>query len=279
VTDVTSALARAAWGSLETLHVVGFFAPEVQQAYDRFDVRTPRAGYFAARSSPLGEASPELVTATFYVFSPALVARSVPDVWRVADPQQWADARAGGVSAALHRVLGSPDVTEAVELARTATQGLGPAGHPLYAAWSTVDWPADPLMQLWHAGLLVREHRGDGHMSTLLAAGLDPVESLVTGGLASDSTEFVRTTRGWTDEQWAAGVQRCRDRGLVDDQGLTAAGEALRRQVEATTDDLGRAGWAHLGADGTQRLVDLVRPLRAQLLDSGLLPDWIRSRG
>ena len=116
-------------------------------------------------------------------------------------------------------------------------------------------------------------------MSALLTAGLDPVESLVTGGLASDSTEFVRTTRGWTEEQWAAGVQRCRDRGLVDDQGLTAAGEALRRQVEVTTDDLGRAGWAHLGAEGTQCLVDLVRPLRQQLLDSGLLPDWIRSRG
>ena len=123
MTDVTSALARAAWGSLETLHVVGFFAPEVQEAYDQFPVRTPRAGYFAARSSPLGEASPQLVTATFYVFSPALVARSVPDVWRVAAPQQWADARAGGVSAALHRVLGSPDVAEAVVLA-------GPDGDP-----------------------------------------------------------------------------------------------------------------------------------------------------
>jgi hypothetical protein len=33
VTDVTPTLARAAWGSLETVHVATFFAPDVQQAY------------------------------------------------------------------------------------------------------------------------------------------------------------------------------------------------------------------------------------------------------
>ena len=44
VPGMTPRLARAAWGSLETLHVVGFFAPEVQQAYDRFDVAATRAG-------------------------------------------------------------------------------------------------------------------------------------------------------------------------------------------------------------------------------------------
>ena len=44
-------LSRKAWGDLETLHVVAFFAPEVQQRYDRFGVPATRAGYFAARSS------------------------------------------------------------------------------------------------------------------------------------------------------------------------------------------------------------------------------------
>ena len=54
VTEVTPTLARAAWGSLETVHVTGFFAPEVQQAYDRFDVPATRAGYFAARAAAFG---------------------------------------------------------------------------------------------------------------------------------------------------------------------------------------------------------------------------------
>ena len=279
MTEMTPQLARRAWGSLETVHVVGFFAPEVQEACDRLGVSAPRAGYFAARSSALGTPGPALVVATFYVFSPDLVAGAVPAVWEAAPPERWAAARVDGVSAALHRVLGHPDVEEAVALAREACAGLTAAGRPLYAAWSGAHWPEDPLLQLWHAGLLLREHRGDGHVTALMAAGLDPVEALVTGGLASDSTDFVRTTRGWTDAEWDAGVQRCRDRGLVDDGGLTAAGQALRREVEETTDVLAVPGWAHLGAEGAQRLVALLAPLRQQLFDSGLLPGWIRSRG
>jgi hypothetical protein len=165
------------------------------------------------------------------------------------------------------------------DLDREACAGLTPAGRPVYAAWSAQPWPEDPLLQLWHAGLLLREHRGDGHVTALLSAGLDPVEALVTGGLASDSTEFVRTTRGWTDEEWAAGVERLRARGLVDNDGLTQAGRDLRDDVETVTDFLAVEGWAHLGEDGIGRLVELVTPLREQVLASGVLPDWIRSRG
>ncbi|MGY1636718.1 hypothetical protein ACI78V_08695 [Geodermatophilus sp. SYSU D00742] len=276
---VTPQLARAAWGALETVHVVGFFAPEVQAAYDEFGVSATRAGYFAARASALGPVEPAVVVATFYVFSPDLVAGAVPAVWAAGTPEQWAAARGRGVSAALHRVLGEADVGEALALAREACGGLAAAGRPLYAAWSGIDWPDDPLLQLWHAGLLLREHRGDGHVTALMAAGLDPVEALVTGGLASDSLDFVRSTRGWTDAQWAAGVDRCRARGLVDEGGLTAAGRALRQEVEAMTDVLALPGWAHLGAVGAQRLVELMAPVRQRLFDSGLLPGWIRSRG
>ncbi|KQS68491.1 hypothetical protein [Modestobacter sp. Leaf380] len=276
---VTPALARRAWGTLETLHVTGFFAPQVQAAYDRFGVTATRAGYFAARGSAFGPCGPELVTATFYVFSPALVAGAVPVVWEAGTPQQWAAARREGVAALLHDTLGEPDVAEAVDLAREAVAGLPLAGRPLYGAWSAVEWPEDPLLQLWHAGLLLREHRGDGHVTALQSAGLDPVEALVTGGLASDSTEFVRTTRGWTDAEWTAGVERLRARGLVDDTGLTDAGRALRDDVETVTDFLAVDGWAHLGAQRTGRLVELVTPLRQRVLDAGVLPDWIRSRG
>ena len=278
---VTPQLARRAWGALETLHVVAYFAPEVQQAYDAFGVRATRAGYFAARAAPLGPVDAPVVVANFAVFAPRLVAGAVPAVWRAGAPEQWAAARDAGVAAALGRVLGDPDVGEAVELAREVCAGLRAHGRPMFAAWSSWPEPAAPLLQLVHAGQLVREHRGDGHVSAWLAAGLDPVEALLTGGLASNSVEFVRTTRGWTDEEWRAGVHRLRQRGLVSPDGsaLTERGTALRQQIEATTDELAVEGWAHLGTAGTRRLIDLVRPLRQRVLDSGLLPDWIRARG
>lgn len=276
---VTPALARRAWGTLETLHVTGFFAPEVNSAYDRFGVPATRAGYFAARASAFGPCRPELVVATFYVFAPQLVHAAVPAVWDAAAPEEWAAARRQGVATRLHEVLGEPDVAEAVDLAREACAGLTPAGRPIFAAWSAVEWPEDPLLQLWHAGLLLREHRGDGHVTALQSSGLDPVEALVTGGLASGSVDFVRSTRGWSDEEWEAGVQRLRLRGLVDDDGLTRSGRDLRDDVETVTDLLAIDGWAHLGEEKLGRLVELVTPLRERVLDSGTLPGWIRSRG
>ena len=275
---VTPALARRGWLALETLHVTGFFAPEVAAAYDRFGVPATRAGYFAARASVFGPCAPELVVSTFYVFAPQLVRAAVPAVWAAGTPEEWAAARREGVAIRLHDLLGDPDVTEAAELAREACAGLTMAGRPVSAAWSAQPWPEDPLLQLWHAGLLLREHRGDGHVAALLSAGLDPVEALVTGGLASDSTEFARTTRGWTGEEWTAGVERLRARGLVDDDGLTRAGRDLRDDVETVTDFLAVEGWAHLGEERIGRLVELVTPLREQVLASGILPDWIRSR-
>ena len=278
VTEMTPRLARSAWGTLEPLHVVGFLTPQVQAAYDAMGVRGTRAGYFAARASALGPVGPEPVVATFYVFAPALVQRVVPRVWESAPPEAWAAARLAGVGTVLHEVLGDPDVTEAVELARAACAGLTAAGRPLYAAWAGADWPEDPLLQLWHAALLIREHRGDGHVAALMTAGLDPVESLVSYGLASGSTDFLRSTRGWTDDEWVAGARRLRERGLLDDDGLTPAGTALREQVEAATDALAVEGWAALGEEGTRRLRELVRPLRDQVLGSGLLPGWLSSR-
>ena len=59
--------------------------------------------YFALRAAPLGAAPPELVTALFYGFAPRLVARAVPDTWRVAAPERFLAVRLEAVDAALHR--------------------------------------------------------------------------------------------------------------------------------------------------------------------------------
>jgi hypothetical protein len=134
-------------------------------------------------------------------------------------------------------------------------------------------------MQLWHASALIREHRGDGHLGVLVQAHLPPVEALITSGLASGNTEFVRTTRGWSDQEWADGQQRLRDRGLLDGEQLSPDGVRLRADVERATDDAATEGWAHLGTDSALRLRELLRPVRQRRLDSGVLPGWVSSRG
>lgn len=274
--------ARRAWLSLEVLHVTGYFAPEPRERYKALGLR-PSLAYFAARSAPMGPVPAEVTVATFYVFSPTLVSAALPAAWSVASPAKVLAARHDGVTATLRRVLGDIDpveLVEATDLALTACAGLPLAGRPLYAGHASLPLPDDPLLRLWHAASLLREHRGDGHVAALLHAGLDPVEALVTGGATSSTTPFLRSTRGWTDEEWAAGEQRLRDRGLLKagSADLTPDGVALRAAVEVQTGLAALPGWAHLGEQGTTRLVELLRPWRDTVLAAGVLPAELSRR-
>lgn len=269
-------VSRQAWGDLETLHVVGYFAPEVTSEYVELGLH-PRLSYFPARAAAFGEAGPGLTIATFYVFAPWLVEAVLPAAWQTTTPERLVRARRDGMAAALRRLLGSPDVGEALEIAREVCAGLSPQGRPLYAAHAGLPWPEDDLLALWHAASLVREHRGDGHLSVLQVAGIDPVEATVLGGLYSSSTSFLRSTRGWSDEEYDAATDRLRHRGWLDAEGqFTEDGLALRLRVEDDTDRLAAEGWAHVGAERTRRLHDLVSPLRRLILESGVLPATIR---
>lgn len=276
-------------GALEILHVVGYLTPEPSKAYAELGLRG-WGGYFATRSAPMGPVDAPLVTATFYVFSPVLVAKVLPAVWDLVTPQQMIEVRYRIVPQTLRALLGDlaedATVRPALDLARTACEGLAPHGRPLYAAHAALGWPDDPLTALFHAATLLREHRGDGHNAALLQAGLDPVEALVLDGLFSDNTQFVRTTRGWTDEQWAAGHHRLRTRGLIvagpgidGSVTLTDEGLAVRKNLERVTDAAALAGWSHLGADGCRELQARVQPMRAAVLSSGVLPGWVAGRG
>jgi hypothetical protein len=269
-------LSRKAWWDLEALHIVGYFAPQPRQRYVDLGL-DPQLSYFASRAAAFGQAGPGLTLATFYVFAPRLVEAALPSAWDVASPAQLVEARRAGVRDALRDVLGEPDVEEALGLAREVCAHLAPQGRPLYAAHAELSWPDDTLLGLWHAATLIREHRGDGHVSVLLARGIDPVEATVLGGLWSGTTSFLRKTRGWSNEELASATERLRDRGWLDaDGGLSDDGKIERHQVERDTDRLALEGWAHVGVDATARLHDLLAPLREQVLASDVLPRSLR---
>jgi hypothetical protein len=274
------------WRAVEPLHAVTYFAPEPKACCDALGTKGFWMSYFAQRGAPLGAASPELIIALFYNFHPSLVARAVPDVWAVASPLQFLQARLEGVDAALRRLLGkdtldSPELVEAAEIARDAALAAPTVGRALAAANAALDWPDAPHLVLWHAQTVLREQRGDGHVAALLTASLDPAEALVL--FAADSNidgSWLRQRRGWSEEEWAAAVQRLVARGLfVDDDtqgpggGLTAAGRTLRDDVEARTDALADVPWAAVGTARSERLVELVEPFVAAVLaGDGFLP-------
>jgi len=183
VEQVDEHRARRLWRALEPYHAVVYFAPEPQAACTELGTRGYWMSYFALRAAPLGAAPPELIAALFYGFAPRLVARAVPDAWRVAAPERFLAVRLEAVDAALHRLLGaetlrSAEVAQAAGLAREAALAAPTAGRAMAAANAALPWPEPPHLVLWHAQTVLREQRGDGHVAALLTAGLDPVESL-----------------------------------------------------------------------------------------------------
>ncbi|MEV6493975.1 hypothetical protein AB0M20_35925 [Actinoplanes sp. NPDC051633] len=268
---------RLAWRVTEPIHAMIYFAPE---AFERFAALGLNAmeGYFASRGGVFGATGPGPVIATFYGFNPRLVRRALPGVWERTTPAAVLAARMAAADAALRRGLGeavsSPEVAEAAALARRAAESACeiPQGRPLFAAHTALPWPDEPHLQLFHAQNLLREFRGDGHVSALLTAGLGGLESIILHVASGQAPrEFLQPTRGWRDDAWEATAEGLRARGLLEGDGLSEAGVALRADVEATTDRLAEPAYEVLGEPGRVRLAELTRPLSRALVKQGML--------
>ena len=276
--DFALTLAARAHRATESLHSLIYFVPEAQEQYVAIGLRPGSMHYFASRSAAMGAVSPGVTAATFYNFNPAMVAKHIPRAWTLAAPPQVLAARFQVADLALRRllgdVLGSADLDELAGLARTATEPLAPEGRPLYAAHATLDWPDEPHLVLWHAATLLREYRGDGHLTALLRAGLSGIEAIVTHTATGRgfTPESAKKIRGWSDEQWGAATEGLRARGLMDAGGLSADGVALREAIEADTDRLDAAAWRHLGEQGTVRLIELGKRLSRVVVANGAFP-------
>jgi hypothetical protein len=275
-------LVARAHRAVEPLHNHLYFAPEQDEHLSAVGLRPGRMCYFAGRAAPMGAVGPGVVTATFFNFSPALVARHIPRAWTLASPEQVVAARFDAARASLTRLLGpevagSAEVAELAGLLREACSVLTPEGRPLYAGHAGLPWPEEPLLELWHAATLLREHRGDGHLAALLRAGLSGLEALVSHTVTGRGfTESgAKATRGHSDEEWSAAAAALTARGLLADGQLTPDGAALRARVEVETDELSAAPWAHLGPERTARVVELGKGLSARLVAAGAYPSGV----
>jgi hypothetical protein len=265
-------LARRAWTLYEPIHAIVYFASETPEHYKAAGLRGGWMGYFASRSAPMGAVSAGLVTAVFYNFRPEMVARAIPDAWQYSSPELALTARTAAADAALRRLWGDAvdgaEVREAADATMAVARGLRGGGRPIYTATATLDDPEAPHLKLWHACTLLREHRFDGHVAALTVHGLDGLESLVTAIAAGSGVDgpTIRRFRGWTEDEWAEGVERLQGRGLLDAAGgLTAAGRNLRSDVESMTDRLAAGVWESLDEVSRERLFATLRKLSIPL--------------
>jgi hypothetical protein len=277
--ELPAGLAARANRAIDTLHAFIYFVPEAEEEWVAVGLRPGRMGYFASRSAPMGAVPAGVTAATFYNFKPELVAKYVPRAWTLATPADVLAARLRVADRGLRRLLGdespkAPAVREAGDLAREAAAGLPVHGRALFAAHAELPYPDDAHLALWHAATLLREFRGDGHVSVLLAAGLSGLDALITHTATGRgfTERAAKATRGWSDEEWDAAAGRLRAEGLLDEHGLTFEGDQVRQSIETRTDELAAAPWLRLGVERTERLIELGRALSREVVAGGAFP-------
>lgn len=248
--EAVSAAARSLSGSLEAVTGSVYFAPECHANYAAlgFAPSVNKAGevqlpdgpaYFTSRGSAMGQVHGNVIAATFGVFNPAAVVPAVAYGWSLTTAATIAKARSDGAIAQLVRLLGeSPSGLSAVTAVfRRAVDTLRPEGRALFAGLRALPEPAEPVGKMWWLGDCLREFRGDAHTAAWISAGLDAAEiGLLTElwwGLPLHT--YVRT-RAWTPEDVAAAKDRLYARGLLEGEGFSDAGRALRGDIEANTD-------------------------------------------
>jgi hypothetical protein len=269
--------ARALWRVCEPVHAVTYFAPEVRDALRGTGLRGFWMGYTAARLAPLGPVGVEVGTAVLHNFAPRMVARSLPDAWDHADPATVLAARAEALPIALGPFLadlGGERLAQATRILEQAMAAAGVDGRPLFAAHTSLPWPDDPVLRLWHATTLLREHRGDGHVAALTAADLTGLEAhLLATAVRGGDPAVLRDNRGWTEDEWAGATEALASRGLVDRDGVaTAVGQEEHAAVEAATDRAAARPLAASSRDEVATVIGTLAPVAQRIAATGLVP-------
>lgn len=275
--DPADAVAVAAWmhRALEVLHTPVYRSRELRALLAEDGITSRMAAYLAQRSAPLGRPGASVVAATFYGFSPTVVAAHLPGVWDVVSPEQVLDRTLEAMRTLLGRLLGDQEAaaSQLLDLLRPIAAAHPTAGRPLAAAWAGVTPTGEPLVDLWLATATIRESRGDGHVALLVTAGIDPLAShLLVQGDRPDARPTLEAARGWTAEEVDAAAAALRADGLLDADGRrTDRARTLRRDLERRTDELAAPPWAAAAAS-VDRIVELALELLPPVLGSGAVP-------
>lgn len=242
--------ARALGAALEPFVGQVYFSPECHSKYEAlgFDpspgdmngvARPEMISYFTSRGSLMGEVPGELVAAAFAVFNPAIVVPSVTAGWKLTDATTICAARREGAVEQLQRIIGAqPEgMTKVQRCLQRSIETLRPEGRPLFAGTLSQSMPDDPLAATWHMGDMLREFRGDAHTAAWISAGLDATEiGLLTELYWGLPLKSYSRTRGWSEDDYDAALERLRSRGLITEDSFTELGRSVREEVERNTD-------------------------------------------
>lgn len=194
---------RAIAGPVGKLGGAWMFDPTVHARGTELGLDT-WAWYHCGRGGVLGNPDPSVIVATFGFFPPALQTKAWNKGVAVMDPAaiaqeyaqacaDWGTARFGDGSDRLADLL-----TKALDSAEVL-------GLPLFAGWRVKlhEGPTAGPARLALALQAAREHRGSCHLVAVAAAGITPLQAVMSGRYGATNAEFFGWPKPWPDPEVA----------------------------------------------------------------------------
>ncbi|MFC4858661.1 SCO6745 family protein [Actinophytocola glycyrrhizae] len=183
----------------KAIHEVGsawMTHPDTQARGAAHGYPKPMAFYFAGRGGVLGNVDAAVVTAAMGFFDPGFVRLMWDRGLAVASAREGARRYAQACADwATDHLTGFAGTDRLTELAGKVVSGAEESGLPLFAGWRAqplADGGPARLLQLVH---VLREWRGGLHLVATTAAGLRPLEAILTNEGQQQARFF-----GWRDE-------------------------------------------------------------------------------
>jgi hypothetical protein len=265
-------LVRQAIAPLRSVYASSITAPAAVEAMASLGLDGMQ-GYYAVRTLALGPVPPLVVQALFFGHSPAFHQTAGAGVWDRVTPAEVLAATHDGLDRSLGPVYEELGATarELTRFLRTAAERAStrPEGRGLFAANASLPWPEKGHHQLWHAHVLLREWRGDGHNAILVAEDIDAREALlIHGAWAGMPLLAITTSRQWTADQCAPVVAGLQAKGWLTDEAeptITDEGRRRRDSIEDATDEADAFAYEGLSDIELARLVDLAAVVGAEV--------------
>ena len=194
---------RAIAGPVGKLGGAWMFDPTVHARGTELGLDT-WAWYHCGRGGVLGNPDPSVIVATFGFFPPALQTKAWNKGVAVMDPAaiaqeyaqacaDWGTARFGDGSDRLADLL-----TKALDSAEVLCL-------PLFAGWRVKlhEGPTAGPARLALALQAAREHRGSCHLVAVAAAGITPLQAVMSGRYGATNAEFFGWPKPWPDPEVA----------------------------------------------------------------------------
>jgi len=238
-----------------------YWEPRAIAAYEGLGIPNGVGYYVTSRAGRLGDAGADVVTAAYYSINARFVAASYDLLAEHATTADAVRVRDDAVVAGLREYV--PGICDELASMSTAlweaADSLPSSARVLFAAQLEHRRPDDPLLDAWLAVNCIREWRGDSHWIVHAAEDLTGTEAgVLDGAWRSYADDWLPRSRGADDEALTAAYDMLAARGLVVDGEVTREAITYRQQLEDRLDDMAALAWQHLGAEATQRFIDLI---------------------